>query len=81
MSVGLPIVITMKDQSAPDAIRMPWLMRFCPVCNLKGGLRKVVWGLPEEEPNQNIYQTGGCLPEKHNYTCVNCGWKGVRIPK
>lgn len=71
----------MKEKSVSDAIRMPWLGRSCPSCHLKGGLRKVIWGLPEGEPDQAIYETGGCLPEKHNYVCVNCNWKGVRIPK
>jgi hypothetical protein len=81
MSAFLPIVSNMKDKSAPDVLKMPWLMRICPACNLKGGLRKVIWGLPEDEPDLDNFVTGGCIPEKHNYLCANCGWKGMKIPK
>jgi hypothetical protein len=81
MSVALAIVPDMTKQNASELTENPWLERFCPFCHQKGGLRKVIWGLPESEPNEDLFEIGGCCPEDYRYVCISCDWKGKRLPK
>ena len=51
----------------------------CPQCGVPKTLRKVIYGLLDQEPDPNKYIAGGCClsgsdPE---VVCINCGWSIV----
>jgi hypothetical protein len=50
----------------------------CPKCGDTKSLRKVIWGMPSQEPDPKKYVLGGCcLPEVlHELECISCGWNG-----
>jgi hypothetical protein len=51
----------------------------CPRCNTKGSLRKILWGMPDKEPDQTKYVVGGCCISDNDpeYACINCDWQGL----
>lgn len=51
----------------------------CPQCNSKGSLRKILWGMPENEPDESKYVIGGCCISENDpdYACINCDWQGL----
>ena len=50
----------------------------CPKCHSTESLRVILYGMPAEEPNPDIYVVGGCLVGDNDPThkCIGCGWKG-----
>jgi hypothetical protein len=51
----------------------------CPSCQTKGSLRKILWGMPEKEPDPSKYVLGGCCitGDDPGYACINCEWQGI----
>jgi hypothetical protein len=58
MSVVFLKISSLTDKTTSDAMRMPWLAKSCPFCHEKGELRKVIWGLPDKEPDESSYEIG-----------------------
>jgi len=81
VSVASSMVESMKNENASNLSQYPWIERLCPSCHTKGGVRQVIWGLPEAEPIEDLYQMGGCCPEDYKFVCVICNWKGKKLPK
>jgi len=52
-------------------------MKICPKCNSALGVREILYGLPTEIPDENIFIVGGCtISEADPLTaCVKCGTK------
>ena len=52
----------------------------CPICGNPGSIRKILWGMPNEEPDPSKYVTGGCCVPMFtpDYACIECDWTGVR---
>ena len=52
----------------------------CPSCREKGGIKKIVFGMPGADFDFDKYIVGGCcVTEKDpEIGCVNCGWEGLR---
>ena len=50
----------------------------CPKCYGDKSLRKVLFGLPSELPDESKYVLGGCCPPdvETDIQCVKCGWEG-----
>jgi hypothetical protein len=38
----------------------------------------MLWGMPSEEPDPNLFYMGGCVveDEMYEYKCIKCGWEG-----
>lgn len=51
----------------------------CLGCTAVGSIRKILWGMPNVEPDPDKYVTGGCcIPDDPaDYTCIRCDWSGV----
>jgi hypothetical protein len=49
----------------------------CPNCASTEGIRKILYGMPMEEPDANKYLVGGCISDGDSPThaCVKCGWQ------
>ena len=49
-------------------------LTYCPRCNNKGSLRKILWGLPDEEPDETKHVVGGCCISDNDpeHACTNC---------
>jgi hypothetical protein len=49
----------------------------CPNCASSNGIRKILYGMPSEEPDSQKYLVGGCISDESSPTheCVNCGWQ------
>jgi hypothetical protein len=54
------------------------MKRKCPTCLTATGVRKIIWGMPSEEPDESRYFIGGCLIDDQmpDYKCLTCGWEG-----
>lgn len=52
----------------------------CPSCGEKGGLKKIMYGMPGEDFEFERYIVGGCIvtDEDPEIGCVKCDWRGVR---
>jgi hypothetical protein len=52
----------------------------CPECASTTGIRKIMYGMPMQEPDPDIYIVAGCIfpPEMPPLGCVDCGWQGSR---
>ena len=50
----------------------------CSECKESDGIRIIVWGMPDSEPDPKKFYTGGCTSEGewHKYKCIKCGWEG-----
>ncbi len=50
----------------------------CPVCKDRKGIREIIWGMPDSEPDESKYYLGGCISEDFNakYKCIDCAWEG-----
>ena len=50
----------------------------CPNCLTKGSLRKILWGMPDGEPDDTKYVLGGCCitGDDPDFACINCDWQG-----
>ena len=50
----------------------------CAECNMSDGIRIIIWGMPDSEPDPNKFYMGGCTSEGewHKYKCIKCGWEG-----
>lgn len=55
--------------------------RSCPLCNEKGGLKRIVFGMPSWDFDFERYIVGGCCVTERDpeIGCVKCGWKGMRL--
>lgn len=53
----------------------------CPNCGSSEGLREVIYGLPDEPPDDSKAVLGGCCVEEGDpqNVCINCGWEGNLI--
>jgi hypothetical protein len=53
----------------------------CPYCSSETGIRTILYGLPEEEPDPAVYTTGGCciFDGMPKFECIACGWTGRRL--
>ena len=49
----------------------------CPTCESSTGIRKILYGMPSEEPDSQKYLVGGCISEENSPTheCIDCGWQ------
>jgi hypothetical protein len=56
-------------------------MNKCPGCGSLTGIREIIYGLPEEPLDEQIYETGGCCISECDPTkiCKDCGWEGEFI--
>ena len=54
------------------------MKRKCPTCLKSTGVRKIIWGMPSEEPDESKHYIGGCLIDDQmpDYKCITCGWEG-----
>ncbi len=54
------------------------MSEICPKCNSKQGMRNIVYGMPENEPDENEITLGGCCVSENDPTiiCTECGWQG-----
>jgi hypothetical protein len=52
--------------------------RICPVCKGDKGIREIMWGMPESEPDETKFYLGGCVSEDMSakYKCIDCAWEG-----
>ncbi len=53
----------------------------CPSCGGIGGLKKIVYGMPNSDFDFERYIVGGCCVTERDpeIGCVKCGWKGMRL--
>ena len=53
-------------------------MKKCPECGSVGGLREIIYGLPIQPFDDELYETGGCCISGKDPTlmCQECGWEG-----
>ena len=51
----------------------------CPQSKTVGSLRKILWGMPDKEPDASKYVIGGCCisDEDPDFACINCDWQGL----
>lgn len=56
-------------------------MKSCPTCNSSSGLREIIYGMPDDPVDEEIYAIGGCCVSDNDPTlkCVDCGWKGENV--
>jgi hypothetical protein len=49
----------------------------CENCGSPEGMRKILWGMPAEEPDLNEFVLGGCILEENpsSLKCIDCGWE------
>jgi hypothetical protein len=52
----------------------------CPNCTSDEGIRKILYGMPAEEPDSKKYLVGGCIFDGNSPTheCINCGWQRIK---
>ena len=52
---------------------------FCPGCNQRGSIRKIIYGLPSEPIDPEKYISGGCCIDTNSpeIQCVSCNWSGL----
>ena len=50
----------------------------CPGCLSDVSIRTILWGLPTEQPDPDLYVTGGCCIEENmpEMQCIKCDWQG-----
>jgi len=53
-------------------------MKQCPKCGSASGLREIIYGLPIQPFDDELYETGGCCISEKDPTlmCRDCGWAG-----
>jgi hypothetical protein len=53
-------------------------MTKCPECGSLSGPREIIYGLPIQPFDDELYETGGCcIPAKiPTRLCRECGWQG-----
>jgi hypothetical protein len=49
----------------------------CPQCGEKT-LKKIVYGMPDDNFNFQKNFVGGCIPSEEDIGCKNCEWVGIR---
>ena len=56
------------------------LVAFCPQCQDKGGLKKIIFGMPSVDFDDEKYISGGCIVSAFDpeIGCTKCGWEGLR---
>ena len=49
-------------------------MKKCPICNSTQGVRRYLYGMPDEMPDPEKHVVGGCLVSEDmpDYKCVTC---------
>jgi hypothetical protein len=52
----------------------------CPQCQNKGGLKKIIFGMPSVDFDHEKYISGGCIVSAFDpeIGCIRCGWEGLR---
>ena len=52
----------------------------CPKCKTASGVREILYGMPSEEPDPDVFIVGGCLVERNQPThrCITCGWERIK---
>ena len=52
----------------------------CPQCGEIGGLKKIIFGMPDINFDHEKYISGGCVVSEVDpeIGCVKCGWEGLR---
>lgn len=52
----------------------------CPSCGVKGGLKRILNGMPDSDFDFEKYIVGGCCVTDNDpeIGCVKCGWEGMR---
>ena len=53
------------------------MVKTCPKCKSKSGIRKVMYGLPSGSIDEQKYVLGGCCVSDNDPTrkCIECGWE------
>ena len=53
-------------------------MNQCPKCGSESGLREIIYGLPIQPFDDELYESGGCCISENDPTrlCRECGWQG-----
>lgn len=47
----------------------------CPNCESNKFLKKILFGMPSDDFDENRYHVGGCIPSNATVHCSNCGWE------
>ena len=57
------------------------MVKTCPECKSKSGIRKVMYGLPSGSRDEQKYVLGGCCVSDNDPTrkCIECGWEGEYV--
>jgi len=53
----------------------------CPKCLQEGVLQGIIYGMPGDDFDFEMYAVGGCLIEENqpDLRCRDCGWSGLRV--
>ena len=53
-------------------------MNQCPKCGSQSGIREIIYGLPIQPFDDELYETGGCCISEKDPTrmCRECEWEG-----
>jgi hypothetical protein len=56
----------------------PLKKRACPSCGEVGGLKRILYGMPDEDFKYDKYIVGGCIVTGSDpqIGCIHCGWEG-----
>lgn len=54
------------------------VMKPCPECHSKTGIKKFLWGMPQFPVDETKYVIGGCCvtDDDPTHACIECGWEG-----
>jgi hypothetical protein len=48
----------------------------CPKCGVKG-LKKILYGMPNDDFEFEKFILGGCMPSEADIGCSKCDWSGI----
>ncbi len=67
-----------SEISRPSPNHTPYKYRVCPGCGEKGGMKKILYGMPDDEFDFEKYIVGGCIVTGSDpqVGCTKCGWEG-----
>ncbi len=49
----------------------------CGYCGSTTGVREIIWGMPDGEPDPSKLLVGGCCisDDDPSHRCIECGWE------
>lgn len=78
-NVGMHVGVFVSPRSYIRIVKLREILKSaCPKCHAKKSLRKILYGLPIDFPDESKYVLGGCCPPEiePDVQCTNCGWEG-----